>query len=184
MPVQRPSRLGAYIGDLTLNKSLVLLCLLYAGACLVSRRTSVNFLSTWRSIWFGRPVGPRDQEDRPFPRRRPAQRFVVAGLTPTPDFVTSVPGIFFRGVAAAKPVICTRFGPKGRDLLEQGEIVLPDKPEAFAEPLARLLRDRACRRTLGRAARPRVDRDDDFEALRWSPIRALAVLPSCTMPRR
>ncbi len=163
MPVLRPSRLGAYIGDLTLNK----------------------FLSTRRSIWFGRPVGARDQEDRSFPRRRPAQRFVVTELTPTPNFVgrfASVPGIFFGGVAAAKPVICTQIGPEG--LLEQGEIVLPDKSEAFAEPLTRLLRDRACRRTLGRAARQRVDRDDDFQTLRWSPIRALAVLPRCTIPPR
>ena len=59
--------------------------------------------------------------------------------------------------AMARPIVSTALGAEGLDLVADREIVLADDPAAFARAVAVLLVDPGARRTLGAAARCRVE---------------------------
>jgi glycosyltransferase involved in cell wall biosynthesis len=76
--------------------------------------------------------------------------------------------------AMAKPMVSTTLGAEGLDFLDGSEIVLADEPASFADAVLALLDDPARRRTMGRAARARVESDYSFNVLRLSIRSALS----------
>ena len=77
--------------------------------------------------------------------------------------------------AMAKSIVSTRLGAEGLDFQDGEEIVLVDKPQAFARAVADLLANESRRQSLGRAARRRVEHDYNLPALRLALRRALDV---------
>jgi sugar transferase (PEP-CTERM/EpsH1 system associated) len=75
--------------------------------------------------------------------------------------------------AMAKPMVSTTLGAEGLNFVDGGEIVRADDPTSFAEAVVALLDDPARRRTLGRAARARVQSEYGFNVLRASLRSAL-----------
>jgi glycosyltransferase involved in cell wall biosynthesis len=55
--------------------------------------------------------------------------------------------------ATGKPVVSTTIGAEGLELTPGNQIILADEPEAFAQTIIDLLKDRARREELGRSAR-------------------------------
>jgi glycosyltransferase involved in cell wall biosynthesis len=80
--------------------------------------------------------------------------------------------------AMAKPVVSTRIGAEGLNFVDGEEIVLADEPRAFARAIVALLADPARRRTMGLAARRRVEIQYSMSALRSALGQALAQLPA------
>jgi glycosyltransferase involved in cell wall biosynthesis len=78
--------------------------------------------------------------------------------------------------AMAKPIVSTRVGAEGLDLVDGREIVLADEPRAFAAAVAELLRDAPRRRELGQAARRRVEECFSLPVLRTALRAAFAEL--------
>jgi len=76
--------------------------------------------------------------------------------------------------AMGKPIVSTTLGAEGLEFVDGSEIVLADQPQAFADAVAGFLRDAARRRSLGRAARRRVEQQYSMTALRAS-LRDLTV---------
>jgi glycosyltransferase involved in cell wall biosynthesis len=74
--------------------------------------------------------------------------------------------------AMAKPVVSTTLGAEGLDLRHGQEILLEDKPRAFAEAVALLLNDAARASAMGAAARLAVEQHYSIPALRRQ-LRAL-----------
>jgi glycosyltransferase involved in cell wall biosynthesis len=68
--------------------------------------------------------------------------------------------------AMAKPVVSTTLGAEGLDLRHGQEILLEDKPRAFAEAVALLLTDHARASAMGAAARLAVEQQYSIPALR------------------
>jgi glycosyltransferase involved in cell wall biosynthesis len=68
--------------------------------------------------------------------------------------------------AMAKPIVSTRVGAEGLDFVNGEEIILADQPTDFAQAVANLLTNPSCRRTLGAAARRRVELQYGLPALR------------------
>jgi polysaccharide biosynthesis protein PslH len=86
--------------------------------------------------------------------------------------------------AMAKPIVSTHLGAEGLDFVAGQEIILADKPDAFARAVAGLLADAGARRALGQAARRRVERSYDFPVLRAAVREALTALgPSARSDR-
>jgi polysaccharide biosynthesis protein PslH len=67
--------------------------------------------------------------------------------------------------AMGKPTVSTRLGAEGLDFVENQEIVLEDKPERFAAEVCKLLNDESRRRSIGQAARKRVEKQYSVPAL-------------------
>jgi glycosyltransferase involved in cell wall biosynthesis len=80
--------------------------------------------------------------------------------------------------AMAKPIVSTRVGAEGLEFVDGAEIVLADEPSEFARAVADLLADPARRRTMGLAARRRVEIQYSMSALRSALGQALAQLQS------
>jgi glycosyltransferase involved in cell wall biosynthesis len=80
--------------------------------------------------------------------------------------------------AMAKPIVSTRVGAEGLEFVDGAEIVLADEPSEFARAVADLLADPARRRTMGLAARRRVEIQYSMPALRSALGQALAQLQS------
>jgi glycosyltransferase involved in cell wall biosynthesis len=76
--------------------------------------------------------------------------------------------------AMAKPMVSTALGAEGLNFVDGSEIVLADDPTSFAAAVVALLDDPARRRTLGRAARARVESEYSFNVLRASIRGALS----------
>jgi glycosyltransferase involved in cell wall biosynthesis len=70
--------------------------------------------------------------------------------------------------AMGKPIVSTTLGAEGLEFVDGSEIVLADQPQAFADAVAGLLCDAARRRSIGRAARRRVEQQYSMTALRSS----------------
>jgi polysaccharide biosynthesis protein PslH len=68
--------------------------------------------------------------------------------------------------AMAKPIVSTHLGAEGLDFVAGQEIILADKPDAFARAVVGLLADAGARRALGQAARRRVAQSYNFPVLR------------------
>jgi len=79
--------------------------------------------------------------------------------------------------AMAKPVVSTRIGAEGLNFSDGEEIVLADEPLAVARAIVALLADPVRRRTIGLAARRRVEVQYSMSALRSALGQALAQLP-------
>jgi glycosyltransferase involved in cell wall biosynthesis len=75
--------------------------------------------------------------------------------------------------AMAKPIVSTQIGAEGLDFADGEEIILADRPEAFARAVADLLADPLRRKMLGKAARRRVEQQYGFAALRSALREAL-----------
>jgi glycosyltransferase involved in cell wall biosynthesis len=73
--------------------------------------------------------------------------------------------------AMSKAIVSTKIGAEGLDLINGEEILLEDDPLAFARGVAGLLQDPSRRRTLGEAARRRIERDYSFPVLREALLR-------------
>jgi glycosyltransferase involved in cell wall biosynthesis len=80
--------------------------------------------------------------------------------------------------AMAKPVVSTRIGAEGLNFADGKEIGLADEPSEFARAIVALLADPARRRTMGLAARRRVEIQYSMSALRSALGQALAQLPA------
>src|SRR6267154_349452 len=80
--------------------------------------------------------------------------------------------------AMAKPVVSTRIGAEGLNFSDGEEIVLADEPRAFARAIVDLLADPVRRRTIGLAARRRVEAQYSMSALRSALGQAFAQLPA------
>jgi polysaccharide biosynthesis protein PslH len=76
--------------------------------------------------------------------------------------------------AMAKPVVSTRIGAEGLQFVDGEEIILKDKPEAFAKVVAELLNDAERRVALGKAARRCVERQYTIAAIQPAVCDALA----------
>jgi glycosyltransferase involved in cell wall biosynthesis len=70
--------------------------------------------------------------------------------------------------AMGKPIVSTALGAEGLEFIDGSEILIADRPHAFAEAVAGLLSDPARRRSLGRAARRRVEQQYSMPVLRES----------------
>jgi len=77
--------------------------------------------------------------------------------------------------AMGKAVVSTRLGAEGLEFIDGSEILIVDRPQAFAEAVAGLLSDAARRRSLGRAARRRVEGQYSMPVLRDS-LRELTAM--------
>ena len=75
--------------------------------------------------------------------------------------------------AMGKAVVSTTLGAEGLHFTDGKEIILADDPRAFARGVARLLGDPALRRSLGDAARRRVEREYSMDALQVSMREAM-----------
>ena len=80
--------------------------------------------------------------------------------------------------AMGKAVVSTTIGAEGLTFVDGQDILIADEPGAFADALARLLRDRRLRQALGRRARRRIEREYGFDNLREG-IRKTAGQLSC-----
>jgi glycosyltransferase involved in cell wall biosynthesis len=80
--------------------------------------------------------------------------------------------------AMAKPIVSTTLGAEGLDLRHDREILLEDRPDAFAEAVALLLTDRMRASALGSAARLVVEEQYSIPALRRQLRHLLASLQS------
>jgi glycosyltransferase involved in cell wall biosynthesis len=76
--------------------------------------------------------------------------------------------------ASAVPVISTRVGAEGLDLIPGREILIADTPADFADATLRLLREPDLRRRLGAAAREKVEARYGWERIGRDFARALA----------
>lgn len=70
--------------------------------------------------------------------------------------------------AMAKPVVSTSLGAEGLDFADGSEILLADEPESFAGAVVELLNDAKRRRSLGAAARRRVEHSYSLAVLQGS----------------
>lgn len=68
--------------------------------------------------------------------------------------------------AMAKPVVCTQLGAEGLDFVPDEEILLADEPTPFARAVADLLCDPPRSRSIGTAARKKVEQQYSFRTLR------------------
>jgi len=75
--------------------------------------------------------------------------------------------------AMAKPIVSTRVGAEGLEFVDGEEIVLADEPSEFARAVVDLLVDPVRRRTMGLAARRRVEIQYSMPALRSALARHL-----------
>jgi len=78
--------------------------------------------------------------------------------------------------AMGKPIVSTRIGAEGLDFVDGEEIVLADEPWEFARAIADLLANPARRRTMGLAARRRVETQYSLPALQSTLREVLAQL--------
>jgi polysaccharide biosynthesis protein PslH len=76
--------------------------------------------------------------------------------------------------ALTKAIVSTRVGAEGLDFVDGKEILLADAPRTFARAVAELVADLGRRRSLGLAARQRVEAQYGFPHLREAVGRALA----------
>jgi glycosyltransferase involved in cell wall biosynthesis len=82
--------------------------------------------------------------------------------------------------AMGKAIVSTTLGAEGLDLEHGREILLEDRPDAFAEAVALLLTDRKRSSALGSAARLVVEEQYSIPALRRQLRHLLASLESTT----
>jgi glycosyltransferase involved in cell wall biosynthesis len=82
--------------------------------------------------------------------------------------------------AMRKPVVSTSIGAEGLDFADGREILLADEPESFAAAVASLLSDVRRRRSLGVAARERVEHSYSLPALQAALSVALGALAPCS----
>ncbi|MGH9740040.1 MAG: glycosyltransferase family 4 protein [Candidatus Acidiferrales bacterium] len=75
--------------------------------------------------------------------------------------------------AAGKPIISTHVGAEGLNFQEGTEILLADKPREFTAALNSLLRDPDRRRSMGQAARRKVEEQYSYRCMKQSLARAL-----------
>jgi glycosyltransferase involved in cell wall biosynthesis len=80
--------------------------------------------------------------------------------------------------ASAKSIVSTRVGAEGLDFINGKEIMLADEPLEFAEAVLELLKDTNRRKTMGLAARARVEQQYGASSLRTAIDLALSHLPS------
>ena len=80
--------------------------------------------------------------------------------------------------AMAKPIVSTTLGAEGLELRHGREILLEDRPRAFAEAVALLLRDPVRAAAMGSAARVVVEQQYSIPALRRQLRQLLASLQS------
>jgi len=78
--------------------------------------------------------------------------------------------------AMAKPIVSTRVGAEGLEFVDGEEIVIADEPAEFARAISDLLADPVRRRTMGLAARRRVEMQYSMPALRRALGQTLAHL--------
>lgn len=78
--------------------------------------------------------------------------------------------------AMAKPIVSTSVGAEGLHLLDNEEIILADRPEAFARAVGELLGDEARRSSLGHAARLGVQKHYSLPALQTALRQALSIV--------
>ncbi len=79
--------------------------------------------------------------------------------------------------ALAKPIVSTRVGAEGLDFEDGKEILLADEPAVFADAVFGLLNDSELRKSIGSAARLRVEEQYGVPALRAAIDLALSHLP-------
>jgi glycosyltransferase involved in cell wall biosynthesis len=84
--------------------------------------------------------------------------------------------------AMGRPIVSTTLGAEGLEFIDGSEVLIADQPQAFAEAVAGLLNDAARRRSLGSAARRRVEQQYSMPVLRES-LRELATLVERQHPR-
>jgi glycosyltransferase involved in cell wall biosynthesis len=84
--------------------------------------------------------------------------------------------------AMARPVVSTTLGAEGLDFVDGRDILLADEPGAFAGAVAALLSDAARRRSIGDAARRRVQQGYSPAVLRQQLRRALAHVGAAGQP--
>jgi glycosyltransferase involved in cell wall biosynthesis len=78
--------------------------------------------------------------------------------------------------AMGKPVVSTTLGAEGLEFIDGSEILIADRPQAFAKAIAQLLNDAASRRSLGLAARRRVEQQYSMSVLRESLLELTALV--------
>jgi glycosyltransferase involved in cell wall biosynthesis len=78
--------------------------------------------------------------------------------------------------AMGKPMVSTTLGAEGLEFVDGSEILIADQPQAFAEAVAGLLSDRMRRRSLGRAARRRVEQQYSMPVLCKSLVELTALV--------
>jgi len=97
----------------------------------------------------------------------------VPGLLPALDVFTlcsytieCFPMALLEAMAAGRPAVCTDVGGVGEMLADgrTGYLVPPHDPDALADRLGRILRDRPLQRRMGAAARARVEREFRLDA--------------------
>ena len=123
----------------------------------------------------------------------------VPGLLPALDVFTlcsytieCFPMALLEAMAAGRPAVCTDVGGVGEMLADgtTGYLVPPHDPDALADRLARLLRDRPLRQRMGVAARARVEHefrlDTSVEAAarELTAVAALAPAPAAQLAGR
>ena len=67
-------------------------------------------------------------------------------------------------MAMGKPIVSTTIGAEGLDVRDGSEILLADKPDAFALQVGRLLDDAPLRDAMGAAGRALVERRYSWDA--------------------
>lgn len=77
------------------------------------------------------------------------------------------------GAAMAKAMVSTTLGAEGLEFGNESEILIADSPADFASAVVGLLRDSEKRKSLGSAARARVEKDYSFLAMRAALRRVL-----------
>ncbi|MGA9883695.1 MAG: glycosyltransferase family 4 protein [Candidatus Acidiferrales bacterium] len=75
--------------------------------------------------------------------------------------------------AAGKPIVSTRVGAEGLNFREGTEILLADEPREFAAALNSLLRNPDRRRSMGQAARRKVEEQYSYRCMKQSLAQAL-----------
>jgi glycosyltransferase involved in cell wall biosynthesis len=106
------------------------------------------------------------------PSLRPFYQGVQVVVAPL-RFGSGVKTKVLEAMAAAVPVVGTRFANEGADAAPGVEMIVADEPAAFAEAIVTLLRDDALRRQLGAAGAAFVARRFGAEAVRGRFERAV-----------
>lgn len=78
--------------------------------------------------------------------------------------------------AMAKPIVSTRIGAEGLEFTPGEELLLADEPAEFAEAVSTLLKDKELRKSMGLAARRRIEGQYSVESLRAALRDALSTL--------
>ena len=167
-PVKGAALLISAVANLLSQGRPVHLTLVGGGPMAAELRAIADRLGIGTAIDFPGPIG---QDELP-------TYYASADIFCMASFAEGVPVVLMEAMASGLPVVTTRIAGIP-ELVEDGRtglLVSPGRSDLLVDALGRLIDDEVLRRTLGEAARDRVEAEFDAEACGREVARHLAAL--------